>query len=135
MVRFVDDKRLDVRQDFGKAFAFQGEVGEQQVVVDDGNVRFFRLLSRFLYEAFFKEGAVTAEAVFRGRGDAGDDWCVFRNSGERGKVAVGGGFKEVFDGAPPRFFFARVRFAVEVLVVVVVAEVVAPPFEQGNARR
>ena len=29
MVRFVDDECLDVRQDFGKAFAFQGEVGQQ----------------------------------------------------------------------------------------------------------
>ena len=134
MVRLVDDKRLDVRQDFRESLAFQREIGEQQVVVDDGDVRFFRFLPRFLHKAFFKEGAVAAEAVFGGGGDARQYWRVFRDFAQGDQIAVGGFVEEALYCAPPCFFFSGVRFAVEVLVVVVVAEVVAPSFEQGDAR-
>ena len=134
VVRLVDDKRLDVRQDFRESLAFQREIGEQQVVVDDGDVRFFRFLPRLLHEAFFKEGAVAAEAVFGGGGDARQYWRVFRDFAQGDQIAVGGFVEEALYRAPPCFFFSGVRFAVEVLVVVVVAEVVAPSFEQGDAR-
>ena len=134
VVCLVDDKRLDVRQDFRESLAFQGEIGEQQVVVDDGNVRFFRLLSRLLHEAFFKESAVAAKAVFGGGGDARQHRRVFRDFAQRDQITVGGFVEKALYRAPPRFFFGGVRFAVEVLVVVVVAEVVAPSFEQGDAR-
>ena len=104
------------------------------MVVNDGDVRFFRFLPRLLYEAFFKEGAVAAEAVFGGGGDARQYRRVFRDFCQGDQIAVGGFVEEALYRAPPRFFFRRVRFAVEVLVIVVVAEVIAPPFEQGDAR-
>ena len=103
-------------------------------MVDDGDVRFFRLLPCLLHEAFFKESAVAAKAVFRRRGDARQYRRVFRDFCQGDQIAVGGFVEEALYRAPPRFFFGGVRFAVEVLVVVVVAEVVAPPFEQGDAR-
>ena len=62
-MRLVDDERLRSRQDLAEPFLLERQVGEQQVVVDDDQVRRLRALARLHDEAFGPERALVAQAV------------------------------------------------------------------------
>src|SRR5207342_3973662 len=59
----VDDERLRTRQDFAESLLLERQVGKQQVVVDDDQIRRLRALASLHDEAFGPEWAFVAQAV------------------------------------------------------------------------
>ncbi|EHM54320.1 hypothetical protein HMPREF9080_01340 [Cardiobacterium valvarum F0432] len=133
VVRFVNHKCLNIRQDFRKSLAFQGKIGQQQVMVDDHHIRFLRLLSRLLQIAFLVKRAVAAKAVLNCRGNARQYRRVFRHFFQADQIAVGRRVKKMLDGAALPLVRRRRAVIIKIPVIVMVAEVIAPPFQQRNA--
>ncbi len=66
----VEDECFRAGQDLAEALLLGGEVGKQQVVVDDDQIRVLRLAPRLEDEAVAMERAIDPEAVLACRRDA-----------------------------------------------------------------
>ena len=133
VVRFVNHKCLNIRQDFRKSLAFQGKIGQQQVMVDNHHIRFLRLLPRLLQIAFFVKRAVAAKTVLNRRGDARQHRRIFRHFFQADQIAVSRRIKKMLNGAALPLVRRRRAVIIKILVIVMVAEVIAPPFQQRDA--
>ena len=87
LVRLVEDQRVARRQELGQPFVAQHHVGEEQMVVDDDDIRLERGLARLQHEAVGMKRAFRAEAVVARRRDERPDRGVLRNVGERAAIA------------------------------------------------
>jgi hypothetical protein len=95
LVGFVEDDRAGLGNHAGVGRAAghlaDGEVGEEEVVVDDDDVRFLRFAAHFGDEAALVVGAGLAEAGFAAGVDARPERARLGNAGKLGAVAGFGG--------------------------------------------
>ena len=87
LMRLVEDQRIARGQELGEALVPQHHVGEEQMMVDDDDVRFERRLARLQHEAVGVERAFGAEAVVARRRDERPDRRVLRDVGQRAAIA------------------------------------------------
>ena len=97
LVRLVEDRHLDARQQLGHAAVAQRHVGEEQVVVDDDQVGRHRLAPRLHDVAGAVLGALAAEAVLARRGDERDHAAALVEPVELGQVAAARGLRPGLD--------------------------------------
>ena len=90
---FVEDDGFVVRDDAGEVVLFDGEIGEEQVVVDDDDVRRQRPALHFGDETAFELGAFLAGAEFAAGVHLGPGGGGFRERLDLGPVA---GFRVLF---------------------------------------
>ena len=88
LVRLVEDRDLDARQQLRHAAVAQRHVGEEQVMVDDDEVGEHRLAPRLHHVALAVLRAFAAEAVLARRGDQRDDAAALVEAVELGEVAA-----------------------------------------------
>ena len=69
LMRLVNDDRIGARQQIAETFLFQHEIGHEQVMIHDHDVRRLRFTPRLDDVAAVEERAVGAEAVVACRGD------------------------------------------------------------------
>ncbi len=136
LVGLVEDHRVARGQELGQALVAQHHVREEQVMVDDDDVRGHRVGARLHHEAVTEVRAVRAEAVLARRRDQRPYRGVLGDVGEQGAVPPVGGAREGDDLAEVPCVFARghavvARRALEV----VVADVVATTLEHRDRHR
>ena len=88
LVRLVEHRRLDARQQFGHAAVAHREVGEEQVVVDDDQVGRHRFAPRLDDVAGGELRAVAAQAVLARRGHERDHRRAVVEAVDLGQVAA-----------------------------------------------
>jgi hypothetical protein len=88
LVRLVEDRDLDARQQLGDSAVAQRHVGEEEMVVDDDHIGEHRLAARLHHVAAPVFGAFDAEAVLARRRDERDDAAALVEAGELGEVAA-----------------------------------------------
>ena len=136
LVGLVEDHRVARGQELGQALVAQHHVGEEQVMVDDDDVRGHGVGARLHHEALPVVRAVRAEAVLARRRDQRPDRGVLGDVGELGAVASVGGACKGDDLAEVPGVLARghavvARRALEV----VVADVVRAALEHRDGHR
>ena len=137
LMRLVENHRVGLGQGIGHALFAQHQVGHEQGVVDHHHIGLLGLAARLDHEAVADARAVLAQAVFtRGR-HALPDVGVFRHIAQIGPVAGLGYAGKKLDLAQLRNLGTRFQRPVVALqaIQVVVADVVAPPLEQGHRHR
>ena len=87
LMRFVEDERIARGEQLREPFVPQHHVGEEQMMVDDDDVRFQCRLARLQHKAVGVERALGAEAVVACRRDEGPDRSVLRDVAQRAAVA------------------------------------------------
>jgi hypothetical protein len=90
LVRLVEDRDLDARQQLGDAAVAQRHVGEEEMMVDDDDVGEHRLAPRLHHVALAVLRAFAAEAVLARRRDERDDAAALVEALELGEVAARG---------------------------------------------
>ena len=88
LMRLIEDEGMRAGQDFAETFLADGEVGKQQVVIDDDDVGFLRGAARLDHEAVVEERAIAAEAVFRGRSHPRPQRRILGQLGKFGAIAT-----------------------------------------------
>ena len=88
LVRLVEDRGVDGRQQFGDAAVAQRHVGEEQVVVDDHQVGRHRFAPRLHHVAGAVLGALAAQAVLACRGHQRDHRRAVVQPFDLGQVAA-----------------------------------------------
>ncbi len=84
----VEDDRVARGQKLGEPLVAKHDVGEEEMMVDDDDIRLQRVLARLHHEALAIEAALAAEAVFARRRDQRPDRSVLRHVGELAAVAA-----------------------------------------------
>ena len=102
LVRLVEDRHLDARQQLGDAAVAQRQVGEEQMVVDDHDVGGHRLAPGLVHVAAAELRALAAEAVLARRGHQRDDAAALVEAFELGEVAARRRLRPGLDLAPAR---------------------------------
>ena len=88
LMRLVDDDRVRARQQVAEALLLEHEVGHQQVVIHDDDVRRLRFPACRQHEALVVNRALRAEAVLARRRDPGPDGIGFTDAGQLGDVTA-----------------------------------------------
>ena len=86
LMGLVEHRHLDTRQQLGDAAVAQAHVGEEEVMVDDHQVREHRLAPRLHHMALAVFGALGAEAVFARRGHQRNHAAAFVEAVDLGEV-------------------------------------------------
>jgi hypothetical protein len=136
LVRLVENDRVARGQQLGETFVAQHHVGEEQVVVDDDDVRFERRLARLQHEAVGVKRAMGTEAVVARRRDERPDRRVLGDVGERAAIAGRRRVRECDDAGQVARILARRKPSFRSgSRKVVVADVVGAALEQRNRQR
>ena len=88
LVRLVQDDRFGTRQKLDKSFLLHREVGQQQVMIHDDEVRFLCGLARLCHVATRVLPAFLAKAVVGRRRHERPDWRILRNLDQLRPVAA-----------------------------------------------
>ncbi len=86
LVRFIENDRFRSGQEFDEALLLHGEIGKQQVMVDDDEIRLLGGTTRVDDMTFLVLGTFGAEAVLGRGGNQRPDGRVFRNVGQLGAI-------------------------------------------------
>ena len=89
-MRLVEDESLGAGQNLAEAFALDGEVGKQQMVIDHHHIRFLSLAPGLDHIAVVEFGALAAQAVVGGGRYPGPDTGILRHRIQFHAIAVAG---------------------------------------------
>ncbi len=99
LMRFVEDRHFDARQQLGDAAVAQCHVGKVQVMVDDDEVGCHRFATRFHDVALPVLRAFRAKAVFACRRDERNDCRAFIEAVQLGQIAARRGLGPLLDAS------------------------------------
>jgi hypothetical protein len=133
LMRFVENDRIACRQQLGEPFVPQHDVGEEEVVVYDDDVRRQRVLAGIHHEALAVVRAFASEAVVARRGYLRPDGRGVGDVGELGLVAGRRAARECLDAFQVAHVGTRCKCSVDAgLPEVMMANVVRAPLEQRD---
>lgn len=137
---FVEDDRVRTRQQLGHPGIAQHDVREEQVMIDDDDVRLLRLAARLHHEAVLVMRAFLAEAVVAGRRDHRPHGRRLRHARELGLVAALRELREADDvlqvrGVLPRRQAAVVGRALQIVMAQVVRAALEHRDRHGHRER
>ncbi len=136
LVGLVEDQYLRCRKQLRDTLVAQGQVGAEQVVVDDDHIGLHGPAPGAHQETVVEARAVLAEAVLAGGDRLRPRRRVLRDAGRLGPVAAARQGREALDASQHGGILAALEAALEqVALEVVMADVVGPTLEHGDPGR